>query len=374
MKINVKFGSCAVDTEESEKMRKRKIIRGLIFWGYLLLRLTGCQNQKNAEYQEQIEQNTEKETEGDAPFLLKLASTKLPESIAYKGLEMFKEKVELDSEGRLEVQLYPSSQLGNQLNTIKGLELGTIEMAYLPLEDVANVFPEISELFQIFIPYSKEDMITRCKSKEAKELLEKMVQEANIRSMGVTADGMRNIWTKEPVESQTDLENLRLWVSQTPIYLTIFQELDTAPSAMATSQVYDGLQAGILDGMETDQETILNYHIYEACQYCLETEHSVNICTFFISEDVYQEMTLQQQQIVKNAAEEISEWLSDEYEKNDPEIRRQMEEKGVVFTRPDADFRTEMEDRAKAAMDKFWGESSMDIDIETKGEKGQNSE
>ena len=115
-------------------------------------------------------------------------------------------------------------------------------------------------------------------------------------------------------------------------------------TSMPLAQVYDGLQAGLLDGAELDGESVLRYNLYEKCKYCLETRHGVSVDTFFISEEVFQEMTHEQREVVQKAAEEVSVWLQEQHEKNRDAVYEELKKKGVTFYSPGDALRQELEE------------------------------
>ncbi len=279
----------------------------------------------------------------ESPLLLKVATTKTLESTAYEGLEILKESIETDSGGSIEVQIYPSGRLGEQTAIMEGVRLGTIEVAFLPLGAAENIEPEVAELAPLFS--AEEDALALTQTERAEEIFTEMQEGNNIRCLDCSLGGIQNLWTKQQIQDIGQLQGLRIRVAEIPSYITAFQNLDVSISSLPLSQVYDGLKTNLLDGMELDSESVLCYSLYETCKYCLETEHAVSVNAFFLSEDVWQEISPEQQEIVQAAVEDVSEWLTEQYQEKQESIRSQLEEKGVVFYQPEGLLEQEIQSR-----------------------------
>ncbi len=230
----------------------------------------------------------------DAPLLLKVATTKLPESYACQGIEQFKEEVETASSGSIEVQIYPGEQLGSRSDILEGMAIGTIEMAYLSAEPSGNI-------------------------------------DKNVLKTGTAVTIRHDLWTSQEVNTLEDLSGLRIWYPDIALWIQAFQDADISASTLSLTQVYDGLQAGLLDGVLLDEETAYRYKLYECCKFCCELENYTGEDTFFISKEVHEQLSEENRRIVEQAARRCTDWIQEQMQEGEEELHKELENSGVKF-------------------------------------------
>ncbi len=281
--------------------------------------------------------NTQAETSGlETPpeYVLKLATTKLEDSNAYQGLELFKETVEQASGGSIRIILYPNGALGDQNVTVQAIELGTIEMGFVPIEATEEIFPKIAVFPAMFLIEDPDQVLRILEGDFGQQLLSELEQETGIVCLDQYLEGMRQVWTTQEVDSLAALSGQVIRVPQLPLFNTVFQSLGVTTSFMPLSQVYDGLRTKLLTGIELDAETFLDYNLYEVCKYGLQTNHTVTIYSFMIQAEVLESMTEEQQALIRTAAREASRWMREQHEKQMETIYHELEEKGVKVAEP----------------------------------------
>ena len=316
-----------------------RIRNAILFLGCMFF-LTGCAERVSEDEimtdteQSRVNETEQAEEDGDR-ILLKLATTKLEDSDAYQALEMFKETVETRTGGTVEIILYPNEQLGDQTVIAQALELGTVEMGFIPIESTEEIFPQIAVLPMLFMIDDEEQVLRNLNGEFGTRILSQLREETGIVCIGHYLEGMRQIWTVSEINSLGQLQGQTIWVPQLPLYTTVFQALGASVTFMPFSQVYDGLRTRVITGVEADPETFLDYELYEVCKYCLRTNHSVTIYSFMIQDQILEKMTEEQQEVICNAAEEASQWLSAQYSESLEGVYKELEEKGVTISAPE---------------------------------------
>ncbi len=303
-----------------------------------ILFLAGCTAETAAEEVTEAGHMAVRETEGEQrdgeEILLKLATTKLEDSDAYQALEMFRDSVEERTDGKVEIILYPNEQLGNQTVIAQALELGTVEMGFIPIESTEEIFPQIGSLPMLFMIEDEEQVLRILNGDFGERILSELKNETGIVCFSHYLEGMRQIWTVAEIDSLRQLEGQVIRVPQLPLYTTVFQSLGASVTFMPFSQVYDGLRTRVLTGVEADVETFLDYKLYDVCKYCLRTNHSVTIYSFMIQDRILEKMTKEQQEAVYSAAQEASDWLNGQYSANVADIYEELEARGVTVSVP----------------------------------------
>ena len=277
--------------------------------------------------------------------VLKLACTKSSESYMVKELENFAQRVNELSNGSLTIELYPSSQLGGQDEIMEGIGMGTIEMSFLPAAVCESFFPKIAVPGTLFVAKNEEHALKIWQSDYATAILDEMAEAINVKCMDFVIEGARNIWTTVPVNTLDDLKGIKLRVPGAPSFVSAFEALGTNPTPMTLSEVYTGLQTKIIEGLEMDTPTIIVNNMQELCKYCFKTNHGVSIMSFMIANNLWNELTEEEQNAIKTAADESTEVMNKQYyvelEQNEKDLQ---ENYGVTFTTPSDEDMAKMQE------------------------------
>lgn len=274
--------------------------------------------------------------------VLKLACTKSSESYMVKELENFAAKVNELSGGSLTIELYPSSQLGGQDEIMEGIGMGTIEMSFLPASVCESFFPKIAVPGTLFVAQNEEHALKIWQSDYAQGLIDEMAEAINVKCFDFVIEGSRNIWTVNPVNQLSDLKGVKLRVPGAPSFVNAFEALGANPTPMTLSEVYTGLQTKIIEGLEMDTPTIVVNNMQELCKYCYKSGHGVSIMSFMISNRLWNELSADQQNALKTAADESTEVMNKQYYEELAQNEADLEAQGVTFTTPSAEDYAQM--------------------------------
>ena len=296
-----------------------------------------------ASAEESKEEAAAPEIAADA-ITIKLATTKASNSYAYEGLVRMRDRVAERSNGTINIEIYADSQLGGQVEAIEGMEMGTIEMAYLAAGAAEGFYPQIGLMGVLFSAKNEDHALKIWKSDKASEIVESMASEIGFRNIDYSIEGARNIWSKKEVQKLDDLAGLKMRVPEVPMFIDSFSALGVNPTPMAISEVYTGLQTGIIDGLEYDMSGVQDFNFYDHCKYCYQTNHGTSILAFMVSESFWQGLTDEQRQIISDAMTEVSDELNKEYYEAKESAIKFLEEQGVTFVEPSAEDRAKIEE------------------------------
>ena len=317
--------------EGTRRISKRWVLKGksaqLALLCVLIAALSGgCARETAVEEPQTEVTETEK-----AAFLLKLASTVLPESSEYQDMASLKSSVEHASQDGIDLQIYPGSQLGEEDVIIEGMRTGTIEMALLPLNSLEEVCPQLGELYTPFADLFTAEELEDYGEGAVAEFLSQIREETGIRVLALVVKGKRNIWTKKVVGSVDGLNGLRLYVMAAQNYQDIFTGLGIKPVDVRSSQIFDGLEADIVDGAELEMDTVVQYELYNSCKYCLESEHGLSIEAFLISEEIYQQMDEELRVDLETAVKDEATIMQERIRTQEEQQKELLKEAGVIF-------------------------------------------
>ncbi len=190
------------------------------------------------------------------------------------------ELVAKKTDGQLEIQIFPTSQLGEERVIVEGIKMGTIDLMTSGTAIWANFAPKLGvcDLPYLFTGFAQARKVLMGPAAEA--LAQSLVQATGARTLGFWGSpGFRNVATKsKEVKNVGDLKGLKIRVIQTPTYVRTFELLGASPTPMAFGEVYTSIQTGVLDGWEHDAPTMASAKMYEVTKYLARTEHLYGVC------------------------------------------------------------------------------------------------
>jgi tripartite ATP-independent transporter DctP family solute receptor len=267
-----------------------------------------------------------------------------PQNQAIKKLA---EEVNKKSYGHLKIEVYPNNQLGSEDVYIDSIKQGTVEMGttgtmmaeYSPGINVA----ECPFLFSDW-EHAKKTLGGPVGQKITKDLQDK----CGIRCLAWTANGFREVSSSKPVTKVEDLQDMRLRVPNTPLYIQTFSALGVNPVAMALSEVYTALETKVADGQDNPYATDRASSFFEVQKYILATNHMFSPIEWVINEKYYQSLPKELREVLDSCVKEAAdnEWkLAMESEKQDKEF---LKSKGMTITECTPEMRKQMIDKVTA--------------------------
>ena len=173
---------------------------------------------------------------------------------------------------KAEVQVFGSSQLGNDTELLQKLKLGQVHFA-LP----SSVMSSVAEVFGVFeMPYiiKSRDHMRRVQDAIMDSKLQPAVQEKGYRIVGLWENGFRNITNNtRPINKPEDLKGVKLRTPKGTWRVKMFQLYGANPTPMAFSEVFTALQTGVIDGQENPYAQIYSAKFQEVQKYLSITGH-----------------------------------------------------------------------------------------------------
>lgn len=298
----------------------------LLAAGMMVVSLTGCLGsspkqapETTAQTPAKAEEDTkEEQLQGEAgaetpvkdAVILKYSATCPPVGTQADGALKLAELVKEYSGGGLSVEFYPSSQLGDKVETLAGLQNGTIEFTELAATDLAS-YDDIWSVFSL--PYmfdSGEQAVKVLSDPEVASILEKSAEASGFKIISWWNFGERSILNaKKPVSNPSDLKGLNIRCMENAVLAGTINAMGATGVPMAWSEVYTAVQQKTIDGLENSIPVITSNKLYEVAKYFSKTEQFIIPDPILMSKAVYDSLTLEQQQAIDKAGEQMDvEW------------------------------------------------------------------
>ena len=184
------------------------------------------------------------------------------------------DRVKADTGGRVEMQIFPNSQLGGDTDTISQLRSGGIDMLTLSGLILSVLVPAAS-INGIGFAFPDYDTVWKAMDGKLGEYVRGQIAKSGLLAMDRMWDnGFRQMTTgTKPIRTQADFEGFKLRVPVSPLWTSMFKALGASPTGINFAEVYSALQTHIVDGQEQPLVVIDTSKLYEVQKYCSLTNH-----------------------------------------------------------------------------------------------------
>ncbi|AZQ67955.1 TRAP transporter substrate-binding protein [Silicimonas algicola] len=218
----------------------------------------------------------------------------------------FVERVQELSDGRISFKVFDSGALGDERQMVEQMQSGTIATARLTPAALSGLCSGISILNLPFLFTDGQALLDAVQTDEFKAICDDILISAGIRPLSYWWMGVRDLYTKEPVESLEDVQGMKLRVWEDPYVVKAWEDLGTIPTPISFSELYTSLQTGAVDGAEGWAESYNSRSFYEVAPHLTRIGYVQIASTLAISESVWQSLPTDLQAAVQQAADENS--------------------------------------------------------------------
>jgi TRAP-type transport system periplasmic protein len=256
------------------------------------------------------------------------------------GARKFKELVEEQSNGEIEVLIYPGGQLGNEREINEAILEGSIHIG-VGAGAMANLAP-IYNIVQVpFLIQGQDHMEAIALGDVGEQLAELIEEQAGFRVLAWFSTGDSPIETvSKPVHHPDDLAGLKIRVIETPVLVDAMRALGANPTPMPYTEVYTGLQQGVIEGAHLDVMSVDTLKIYEVAKFMTDWEQITFVSEprpVIMNAEFFDSLSEQHQTLIQEAMLEAAEHERQVFRDRMAEIRERLIEHGVTITDVEAE-------------------------------------
>ena len=209
-----------------------------------------------------------------APIVVKFSHVVAENTPKGQAALKFKELAEKKLPGKVEIQVFPSSQLFGDAKEMEALLLNDVQIIAPSL----SKFDRYTKKIQVFdLPFLFKDADAALKfenSKEGKALLKSMESKGLI-GLNYWANGMRHFSANKDFRLPSELKGLKFRIQPSDVYEAMIKALNASGQKMAFAEVYQALQTGVVDGQENSFSNIYSQKFHEVQKTIVETNHGI---------------------------------------------------------------------------------------------------
>ena len=209
------------------------------------------------------------------PIVLRLAETHPKGYPTELGDEEFARLVKERSNGRIIIEVYPGSQLGEEKAVIEQVQFGAIDITRVSISPVAAFVPKLNAFQMPYLYRDSDHMWKVLKGDIGMELLASL-EPFGFIGLGWFEAGARSFYnSKKPVYTPADLKGMKIRVQESELMLGLVRSFGAIPTPMPYGEVYSGLQTGVVDGAENNPPSYYSASHYEVAKYYTLDEHTM---------------------------------------------------------------------------------------------------
>ena len=203
------------------------------------------------------------------------------------GAREFKKEVEARSKGRIEVQLFPNRQLGDEKPMIEGMRLGTVDAGAITNAVIAQIEPAF-QLNDLPFLFENEAQAQKVLDGSVGKKLAGKLEKKGVLLLGFFEGGFRNMINNvRPVEKPEDVQGVKYRVMQNPVYIGMFSSLGGNAVPMAWGETFTAVQQGTIDGLEIPLAVIDQNKYFEVTKYLSLTNHTYSAIGLVLSKRAF---------------------------------------------------------------------------------------
>lgn len=262
----------------------------------------------------------------------------------------FAEIVKTKSNGRIEVQVAPSAQLGDDAAMVTALRTGALDMSANSQGAVANAVPEYAAYGMPFMFSSPAQAFKLLDGPLGKELAGKSAEKGMI-VLGYWDNGIRHMTnSKRPITKVEDMAGLKMRTPPDAVLVDIMQALGAEAQQIKFAELYVALQQGVVDGQENPLVNIHSSKLYEVQKHLALTSHMFQMTPFVMSKRTWDRLAEADRKIVQDAATEATALQRKLSQEADDKLLADLKSKGVQVTTVDKSAFA----KATAKVDEKW--------------------
>jgi TRAP-type transport system periplasmic protein len=271
----------------------------------------------------------------DGPeYILKFGHQANERDVWHRSARYFARTLDSLSGGRIQVRVYPSEQLGGELDMIRSLRAGVAEMT-ITAESMQNWAPITAFLAIPYLIRDSDHLRMVVEGDIGREITAAMIGTIGLRPLAWFERGPRHLTSDRPVHTPADLNGMVLRVPNVPLFVKVWQALGAKPTPMTFSEVFTALQQGTVEAQENPLALIYSAGFFEVQRYLNLTGHVTGWTYVVIGENKFRSLPADLQEMVIEAGLKMQQYHQREFRKQEEFLHRQLEERGMIFTEPD---------------------------------------
>lgn len=255
--------------------------------------------------QQQTEEQGQEQSGSAEKIIMRLGHVSTEDNPRGVSAIEWAQAVQKATNGKVEVEIYPAGQLGNNIQMEEAVLQGSLE-AVLPTTAFTFNITQAYSIFDLPFLFSKQESVVEfLHSEKGKELL-KVVEPKGYKALAMWPTGFKWMTANKPIQSVDDLKGLKFRVMASDVLINQYKAWGASATPMPLPELYNALAQGTVDGQENTFGIIHDFRLYETQKYLVQSEHSLTMDVFLVNKKWFEGLPQDIQNIMIEEAQKIT--------------------------------------------------------------------
>lgn len=208
------------------------------------------------------------------PIVIKFSHVVAAETPKGQGANLFKKMAEEKFPGRVIVEVYPNSSLYGDGKEMEALLTNNVQILAPSLAKFDKFTPKI-QLFDLPFLFNDINAVLKFQKSAAGKSLLNSMKDKGITGLGYWNNDLKQLSANKPLHVPKDARGLKFRVQNSEVLDAQFKQIIAVPRKMAFSEMYQGLQTGVVNGAENPYSNIYSQKVHEVQKYITESNHGL---------------------------------------------------------------------------------------------------
>lgn len=243
--------------------------------------------------------------------------------------------IRTETNGRLDIQIFPSSQLGSDTDTLSQVRSGGVDFFTLSGLILSTLVPG-SALSGVGFAFPDYSAVWKAIDGDLGAYVRNQIAKANLVAMDKIWDnGFRQTTTSvRPINGPDDLRGLKIRVPVSPMWTSMFKAFDSAPASINASEMYTALQTKVVDAQENPLSVVSIFKLNEVQKYCSLTNHMWDGFWFLANRRAWERLPVPLRDIAAKHLNAAAIAQRGDMAALNSSLQQELTGKGVVFNSP----------------------------------------
>lgn len=241
------------------------------------------------------------------------------------------ERLKAETNGRLNLTVFHSGQLGNEAAMLQQMQSGALDMGWIMAAELGSRVPAIGAITAPYIVDSTAKIAKLVRHPVAMSLFDVLPRETGCVGMAWGITGMRAVFAAKEIDGVAGIKGMKLRINPTPVYRDFYQLLGAAPTPIPTPQVFDAMTNGQVDGLEADLEFSWNQRFDKVSKTILQMNAIFMPVIALASGRVWQGMPAADRELIQKTVRAALDEQIDALAGNEPKLVEQFKAAGANF-------------------------------------------
>jgi tripartite ATP-independent transporter DctP family solute receptor len=244
--------------------------------------------------------------------------------------------IKQETAGRLDIQIFPSSQLGSDTDTLSQIRSGGVEFFTLSGLILSTLVPAAS-INGIGFAFPDYATVWKAMDGDLGAYVRGQIAKANLVAMDKIWDnGFRQITSStKPIATPDDLKGFKIRVPVSPLWTSMFKAFEAAPASINFNEVYPSLQTKVVEGQENPLSIISTAKLYEVQKYCSQTNHMWDGFWFLANKRAWEALPDDVRAVAAKHINAAGEKEREDVAKLNGSLKDELTSRGMTFNQPE---------------------------------------